>query len=275
MRSCSAIAPRARSANIHDQSGGIRKAGLIVQLDEERSAYAAFQPPWTGRPNRVRGLRKRDGLSEPIRPELRPLDPPHWRELSRHVRFERAEGRCQRCHLPPALGSRGSLPRPVPSLDRLADIKVGFGLQSPRKKTINHAATIAIKATDTDSFRRLLAQHDWAASGNAGASGVAIGFDVPNLFPLRRQFDGLMVPDVPANSLALLEAHVRGTPVCGPRFLAACSYEFISATTAARSTPGVGSMKSMCSAITTTKGRCLLRCVHRALARGPVDDECC
>ena len=33
----------------------------------------------------------------PIRPELRPLYPPHWRELSSHIRFERAEGRCQRC----------------------------------------------------------------------------------------------------------------------------------------------------------------------------------
>jgi hypothetical protein len=36
----------------------------------------------------------------PIRPELRPLYPPHWRELSSHVRFERAEGRCQRCGRP-------------------------------------------------------------------------------------------------------------------------------------------------------------------------------
>jgi hypothetical protein len=34
----------------------------------------------------------------PIRPELRPLYPPHWRELNSHVRFERAEGRC---HLRP------------------------------------------------------------------------------------------------------------------------------------------------------------------------------
>ena len=33
----------------------------------------------------------------PIRRELRPLYPPHWRELSHHVRFERAGGRCQRC----------------------------------------------------------------------------------------------------------------------------------------------------------------------------------
>jgi hypothetical protein len=39
-------------------------------------------------------------LAMPIRPELRPLYPPHWRELSRHVRFERAEGRCQRCGRP-------------------------------------------------------------------------------------------------------------------------------------------------------------------------------
>jgi hypothetical protein len=36
----------------------------------------------------------------PIRPELRPLYPPQWRELSSHVRFERAEGRCQRCGRP-------------------------------------------------------------------------------------------------------------------------------------------------------------------------------
>ena len=36
----------------------------------------------------------------PIRPELRPLYPPHWRELSSHVRFKRAEGRWQRCGRP-------------------------------------------------------------------------------------------------------------------------------------------------------------------------------
>jgi hypothetical protein len=36
----------------------------------------------------------------PIRPELRPLYPPHWRALSHHVRFERARGRCQRCGRP-------------------------------------------------------------------------------------------------------------------------------------------------------------------------------
>ena len=36
----------------------------------------------------------------PIRPELRPLYPPHWRELSRRVRFERAKGCCQACRRP-------------------------------------------------------------------------------------------------------------------------------------------------------------------------------
>jgi hypothetical protein len=36
----------------------------------------------------------------PIRRELRPLYPPHWRELSDHVRFKRAGGRCQRCDRP-------------------------------------------------------------------------------------------------------------------------------------------------------------------------------
>jgi len=36
----------------------------------------------------------------PIRPELRPLYPPHWRELSSCVRFDRAGGRCQRCARP-------------------------------------------------------------------------------------------------------------------------------------------------------------------------------
>jgi hypothetical protein len=36
----------------------------------------------------------------PIRPERRPLYPLHWRELSSHVRFERAGGKCQRCGRP-------------------------------------------------------------------------------------------------------------------------------------------------------------------------------
>ena len=40
------------------------------------------------------------GVVAPIRPELRPLYPPHWREPSSHVRFERTEGRCQRCGRP-------------------------------------------------------------------------------------------------------------------------------------------------------------------------------
>jgi len=36
----------------------------------------------------------------PTRRELRPLYPPHWRDLSRRVRFERASGRCQSCRRP-------------------------------------------------------------------------------------------------------------------------------------------------------------------------------
>jgi hypothetical protein len=36
----------------------------------------------------------------PIRAELRPLYPPHWPELSRRVRFERASGECERCGRP-------------------------------------------------------------------------------------------------------------------------------------------------------------------------------
>ena len=36
----------------------------------------------------------------PIRREFRGLYPPHWRELSRKIRFERAGGRCQECGRP-------------------------------------------------------------------------------------------------------------------------------------------------------------------------------
>ena len=36
----------------------------------------------------------------PIRRELRPLYPPHWKELSRRVRFARAGGVCERCGRP-------------------------------------------------------------------------------------------------------------------------------------------------------------------------------
>ena len=52
--------------------------------------------PVLGRP--ILGSRR--GIAMPIRPELRPLYPPHWRELSSHVRFERAGGKCQRCGRP-------------------------------------------------------------------------------------------------------------------------------------------------------------------------------
>ena len=40
------------------------------------------------------------GIAMPIRSDLRPLYPPHWRELSGRVRFERAGGKCQRCGRP-------------------------------------------------------------------------------------------------------------------------------------------------------------------------------
>ncbi|NHN93617.1 hypothetical protein [Acetobacter sicerae] len=36
----------------------------------------------------------------PIRPELRWLYPPDWPQISRRVRFERAQGRCQVCGSP-------------------------------------------------------------------------------------------------------------------------------------------------------------------------------
>lgn len=36
----------------------------------------------------------------PIRPELRWLYPPDWPQISRRVRFERAQGRCQVCGRP-------------------------------------------------------------------------------------------------------------------------------------------------------------------------------
>jgi hypothetical protein len=36
----------------------------------------------------------------PIRPELRPLYPANWRQLSREIRFERDAGRCRHCGRP-------------------------------------------------------------------------------------------------------------------------------------------------------------------------------
>ena len=42
----------------------------------------------------------------PIRRELRPLYPAHWRELSRRVRFERAGGACEACGRPHGLTIR-------------------------------------------------------------------------------------------------------------------------------------------------------------------------
>lgn len=36
----------------------------------------------------------------PIRAELKPMYGPDWRALSRQVRFDRAQGRCERCRRP-------------------------------------------------------------------------------------------------------------------------------------------------------------------------------
>lgn len=33
----------------------------------------------------------------PINPELKHLYPKNWREISRRIRFERADGKCERC----------------------------------------------------------------------------------------------------------------------------------------------------------------------------------
>ena len=43
----------------------------------------------------------------PIRPELRKLYPPDWKEISRRIRFERAQGRCEWC------GAENYAPHPV------------------------------------------------------------------------------------------------------------------------------------------------------------------
>jgi hypothetical protein len=56
----------------------------------------------------------------PIRRELRSFYPPHWKELSRRVRFERARGPCEACGRPHATLIRclrmggGSIPRNGP-----------------------------------------------------------------------------------------------------------------------------------------------------------------
>jgi hypothetical protein len=36
----------------------------------------------------------------PIRPDLKALYPQDWRQISRRIRFERAQGKCERCHRP-------------------------------------------------------------------------------------------------------------------------------------------------------------------------------
>jgi hypothetical protein len=55
----------------------------------------------------------------PIRAELRPLYPPHWPDLSRRVRFERAGGECERCGRP-----HGAVLRVLPD-GRWFDSRIG------------------------------------------------------------------------------------------------------------------------------------------------------
>ena len=77
---------------------------------------------WIDRTTVYRAIGKQ--VAMPIRPELRPFYPPHWRELSSRVRFERAGGRCQRCRRP-YLG-----PRPL-SARRTVVRRANGGLARP------------------------------------------------------------------------------------------------------------------------------------------------
>jgi hypothetical protein len=60
------------------------------RIDEQSPALLLVNGP----------MRLQGEIAMPIRPELRPLYPPHWRELSSQVRFVRAGGKCQRCGRP-------------------------------------------------------------------------------------------------------------------------------------------------------------------------------
>ena len=67
----------------------------------------------------------------PIRRELRPLYPPHWRELSHHVRFERAGAQCQRCgrrHL--------TLVRCLPDGRWFDELVIALFLAGPSQRTL-------------------------------------------------------------------------------------------------------------------------------------------
>lgn len=46
----------------------------------------------------------------PIRPELRPLYPSNWREISSKIRFDRARGKCEFCGAPHSKFTRSDIP---------------------------------------------------------------------------------------------------------------------------------------------------------------------
>lgn len=93
--------------------------GLIAAASRPPAPAHRPRGPWPvsrareGRASEVGGARRLDigwasvyrllgggGIVMPIRSELKPLYPPHWRELSRCVRFDRAGGKCERCGRP-------------------------------------------------------------------------------------------------------------------------------------------------------------------------------
>jgi hypothetical protein len=63
-----------------------------VRGEARSGRYCATARHWPGK-RLSRTWEEGGGIAMPIRRELRPLYPPHWRELSSHVRFERAGGR--------------------------------------------------------------------------------------------------------------------------------------------------------------------------------------
>ena len=132
--------------------------------------------------------------------------------------------------------------------------------------------------TDTEFFSQGYSPngHDWAATGEMlepPALQLNSTFQIVSLCGGSSTGSWFLMS--PQRALSCSRRTCANTPVCRPRFPAACGYEFISATTAARSTPAVGSMRSMCSAITTTRGHCLASCAHRARAGVQLTMKCC
>ena len=86
------------------------KADIAAVRTELKAEIAAVRAELTAQPNAIMlrlgglmvvlggiiiaALRYLPPSPMPIRRELRCLYPPHWRELSRRIRFERADGRC-------------------------------------------------------------------------------------------------------------------------------------------------------------------------------------